>query len=162
MNTVQDLSECHYILSDFFKTPGSDQEWDQYKLTEEQVEFFHKNGYLAGVKMLEEWQIDALCKQLAEIANPNHPAHHLFYEFHTNESSDPNSVLFHSLGHWRTTEGFHDILWNPAFVKAASQLLGNVSVRFLHDQLFCKPAHHGGVVGTRIIPIGHSLHPCST
>ena len=96
--------------------------------------------------MLEEWQVDELCKQLAEIADPNHPGHHLFYEFHTNESTDPDAVLFHSLGHWRITEGFHDLFWNPAFTRAASQLLGDVSVRLWHDQLFCKPAHHGGVV----------------
>jgi ectoine hydroxylase-related dioxygenase (phytanoyl-CoA dioxygenase family) len=28
----------------------------------------------------------------------------------------------------------------------SSQLLGDRGVRFWHDQLFCKPAHHGGVV----------------
>jgi ectoine hydroxylase-related dioxygenase (phytanoyl-CoA dioxygenase family) len=44
------------------------------------------------------------------------------------------------------TPGFHDILWNPAFVMAAHQLLGERPVRFWHDQLFCKPARHGGVV----------------
>ena len=146
MSTAKDLSEFHYLLSDFFKTPGSAIEWDQYKLTDEQVEFYKENGYLSGIKLLEEWQIDALLKEQAEIADPEHPGHHLFYEFHTNESSDPNSVLFHSLGHWRITKGFHDIVWNPAFVRAASQLLGNVSVRLWHDQLFCKPAKHGGVV----------------
>lgn len=146
MNTVNDLSQYHHLLSNFFKMPKNETDWDQYKLTEEQVEFFHENGYLSGIKMLEEWQVDELCKQQAEIADPSHPGHHLFYEFHTNESTDPDSVLFHSLGHWRITAGFHDIVWNPAFVKAASQLLGNVSVRLWHDQLFCKPAHHGGVV----------------
>jgi ectoine hydroxylase-related dioxygenase (phytanoyl-CoA dioxygenase family) len=89
--------------------------------------------------------------------------HHLFYEFHSNESANPNAVLFHSLGHWRITPGFHDVLWNPAFVVAASQLLGNKAVRFWHDQLFCKPAHHGGVVAwhqdysywTRTKPMQH-------
>lgn len=146
MNAVKDLSQFHYLLSNFFKMPESEKEWNQYKLTDEQVDFFHENGYLAGIKMLEEWQVDELCKQQAEIADPAHPRHHLFYEFHTNESTDPDSVLFHSLGHWRITEGFHDIVWNPIFVKAASQLLGNVSVRLWHDQLFCKPARHGGVV----------------
>ena len=146
MNKTQDLSQFHHLLSDFFKMPKSEKEWDNYRLTNEQVNFFHQNGYLSGIKMLEEWQVDELCDQQAEIADPAHPGHDLFYEFHTNESTDPNSVLFHSLGHWRITEGFHDIVWNPAFVRAASQLLGDVSVRLWHDQLFCKPAHHGGVV----------------
>jgi len=48
-------------------------------------------------------------------------------------------------------------------VMAASQLLGNRAVRFWHDQLFCKPARHGGVVAwhqdysywTRTVPIQH-------
>jgi len=75
-----------------------------------------------------------------------HPLHGLFHEFHSNESADPNTVLFHSLGHWRIAEAFHDAIWNPAFRMVASQLLGGRGVRFWHDQLFCKPAHHGGVV----------------
>jgi hypothetical protein len=54
MNTVTDLSQHHKLLSDFFKIPGSAEEWEKYKLTAEQVEFFHENGYLSGLKMLDE------------------------------------------------------------------------------------------------------------
>jgi ectoine hydroxylase-related dioxygenase (phytanoyl-CoA dioxygenase family) len=86
----------------------------------------------------------------------------LFYEYNSNESADPARVLFHALGAWRITRGFHDILWHPAFTVPASQLLGG-AVRFWHDQLFCKPAHHGGVVAwhqdysywTRTEPMTH-------
>ena len=54
------------------------------------------------------------------------------------------------------------MLWNPAFTVAASDLLGG-AVRFWHDQLFCKPAKHGGVVAwhqdysywTRTLPMQH-------
>lgn len=160
---IKDLSEYHNLVSDLFKMPQSEEEWEQYKLSEDQVEFFRQNGYLHGVKLLEEWQVEVLNQELAEIADPAHPGHALFYEFHSNESADPDSVLFHSLGHWRITDGFHDILWNPAFVMAASQLLDDKSVRFWHDQLFCKPAHHGGVVAwhqdysywTRTSPMQH-------
>ena len=160
---IKDLSEYHNLVSDLFKMPQSEEEWEQYKLSDDQVEFFRQNGYLPGIKLLEEWQVEVLNKELAEIADPAHPGHELFYEFHSNESADPDSVLFHSLGHWRITEGFHDILWNPAFVMAASQLLDDKSVRFWHDQLFCKPAHHGGVVAwhqdysywTRTSPMQH-------
>jgi len=104
-----------------------------------------------------------LREELDEIRDPKHPSHDLFYEFHSNESQNSDSVLFHSLGHWRISKGFHDILWNPRFVVAASQLLGSKAVRFWHDQLFCKPAHHGGVVAwhqdysywTRTTPMQH-------
>jgi amino acid transporter len=53
--------------------------------------------------------------------------------------------LFHALGAWRIAPGFHDILWNQAFTVPASQLLEG-PVRFWHDQLFCEPARHSGVV----------------
>ncbi len=146
MNQVQDLSRHHGLLSDLFVWPERAEDWDQYRLTENQVSFFNEHGYLSNIKLLETWQVERLRSELEEIADPRHPGHHLFYEFASNESTDPNTVLFHSLGHWRISEGFHDVLWNPAFVMAASQLLGNVAVRFWHDQLFCKPAAHGGVV----------------
>ncbi len=162
MSISTDLANDHGLLSNLFKWPASEEEWATYRLTGEQIASFHEHGYLAGVKLIDEQQIKVLQKELADIMNPAHPGHHLFYEFHSNESTDPSKVLFHALGAWRVTPGFHDILWNPAFVMAASQLLGG-SVRFWHDQLFCKPAKHGGVVAwhqdysywTRTIPMAH-------
>ncbi|MET2986510.1 phytanoyl-CoA dioxygenase family protein [Aureibaculum conchae] len=146
MPTIKDLADYHQLLTDLFKQPQSHEDWEQFRLSDEQVAHFHEYGYVSGIKLLDENQVDFLNEQLVEVMNPNHPAHHLFYEYHSNESNDPNSVLFHSLGHWRIAKGFHDVLWNPAFVMAAHQLLENKPVRFWHDQLFCKPAKHGGVV----------------
>ena len=146
MAALKDLADYHELVSDLFKQPKSREEWEQYRVTDEQVAHFHEYGYLAGIKLLEDDHIEVLRQQLTEVMDPKHPAHHLFYEFHSNESEDSDSVLFHSLGQWRITSGFHDILWNPAFVMAAHQLLENKPVRFWHDQLFYKPAKHGGVV----------------
>ncbi len=146
MATEQDLADYPYLLSDLFQWPKSAEDWEQYKLTEEQITHYQEYGYVSGIKLLEEWQVEQLLEELKNVMDPEYPGHHLFYEFHSNESEDPNSVLFHSLGHWRISKGFHDVLWNPAFVMAAHQLLEHRSVRFWHDQLFCKPAHHGGVV----------------
>lgn len=146
MAAIKDLADYHELVSDLFKQPKSREEWDQYRLSDEQVAHFHEYGYLSGIKLLEDNQMEVLRNQLDEVIDPKHPAHHLFYEFHSNESEDSDSVLFHSLGQWRITSGFHDILWNPAFVMAAHQLLENKPVRFWHDQLFYKPAKHGGVV----------------
>src|SRR6476661_4075694 len=163
MAAINDLSGAHNFVSDLFQWPQTKAGWEQYKLSKEQLQFFDEYGYLANVKLLNEEQIAVLKKELERLMDPDDEGNSLFYEFHTNESTDPNAVLFHALGAWRITPAFHDILWNPAFVMAASQLLGNRAVRFWHDQLFCKPAHHGGVVAwhqdysywTRTGPIQH-------
>jgi hypothetical protein len=160
---VKDLSTVHSLASDLFKWPASASEWDQYKLTREQIDFFHVNGFLTGIKMLDDWQIERLKNELTELADINHPGHGLFYEYNSNESTDPSTILFHALGAWRITTGFHDVLWNPRFLVVASQLLGNMPVRFWHDQLFYKPAKKGGVVAwhqdysywTRTKPVAH-------
>ena len=160
---VTDLSKVHHLASDLFKWPASKEHWEKYRLSDDQISFFNENGYLAGVKMLDEKQVNFLRNELTEIADTNHPGHNLYYEFHSNESSDPSTILFHALGAWRIGPGFHDVLWNPRFLVAASQLLGNVPVRFWHDQLFWKPAKKGGVVAwhqdysywTRTKPVEH-------
>ncbi|HEY5313018.1 MAG TPA: phytanoyl-CoA dioxygenase family protein, partial [Pirellulales bacterium] len=129
---------------------------------DEQLECYQRDGYVAGVRLLTDEQVDRLRAELQELTNPSHPGNKLFYEYHSNESVDTSRVLFHALGAWRIMPGFHDILWNPRFTVPASQLLGG-AVRFWHDQLFCKPAQHGGVVAwhqdysywTRTQPMAH-------
>lgn len=166
---VKDLSTIHELITDMFRWPESESEWADYALTEEQVSFFNKNGYLAGVKMLDDKQVEILRSELDSLVGEKHPQHHLFYEYHTNESTDPQTILFHALGAWRVTNGFHDVLWNPRFLIAASQLLGNKPVRFWHDQLFYKPPKKGGVVAwhqdysywTRTKPVAHITCWCA-
>lgn len=157
-----DLSVYHEPISNLFSMPASQEAWERYRLSDEQAQFFSENGYLAGVKILDYEQVERLRDELVDLMNPDDPGHHLFYEFHSNESKDPAQVLFHALGAWRIKPAFHDILWHPAFTVPASQLLGG-AVRFWHDQLFCKPANHGGVVAwhqdysywTRTTPLAH-------
>ena len=133
---INDLSKMHKLVSDLFHWPASKSDWEKFKLTDKQVSFFNENGFLAGIKMLDDAQVNFLRNELSEVADTSHPAHSLYYEFHSNESADPSTILFHALGAWRIGPGFHDVLWNPRFLVAASQLLGNVPVRFWHDQLF--------------------------
>ncbi len=160
---MEDLSFHHSLIGKLFQWPSSHHEWDAYRLTKDQVEFFEEHGFLGNVLLLSEHQIETLRLELQDISDPKHPGHSLFYEFHSNESQDPNTILFHALGAWRLATGFHDVLWNPRFVMAAYQLLGNHAVRFWHDQLFCKPPKRGGVVAwhqdysywTRTKPVHH-------
>lgn len=158
----RDLSINHRPITNLFESPSVPHEWLQHSLTQDQIEFFHASGYLAGIRLLNDEQVDVLRKGLAELIDQNHPGNNLFYEFHSNESTDRSRVLFHALGAWRISPAFHDLLWNPAFLMPASQLLGG-AVRFWHDQLFVKPPYQGGVVAwhqdysywTRTQPMAH-------
>ncbi len=95
---VKDLSTVHELVSDIFKWPSEKEEWEQYKLSKDQVDFFNENGYLSGVKMLENTQIEKLRTELSQLADVNLPGHNLFYEFHSNESSDPDYNTFSCIG----------------------------------------------------------------
>jgi ectoine hydroxylase-related dioxygenase (phytanoyl-CoA dioxygenase family) len=156
---VEDLSRYREPVSNLFP---SIEHWSRHQLTSDQVEFYRENGYVAGIKMLNDDQLNVLREELAALVDPAHPGHELFYEFNANESADPQQILFHALGAWRIQPGLHDLLWHPAFVVPAAQLLGG-AVRFWHDQIFYKPAKHGGVViwhqdysyWTRTQPMAH-------
>ncbi len=162
MSEVRDLSEVHEPLGVLFDLPTSADDLEAYRLSDEQVAHYHEYGYVSGIRVLDDKQIEILRGELEGLIDPTHAGNHLFHEYHSNESVDPSRTLFHALGAWRVAPGFHDLLYHPAITVPASQLLGG-SVRFWHDQLFCKPAKHGGVVAwhqdysywTRTQPMGH-------
>lgn len=145
MVSHSDLSEYKRPMSGLFEQPASAEEWAPYVLTADQVESFRTDGFVRGIRILTEAQVDRLNEELSALQSPSEASRKLFYHFESNESEDPDKVLFHAIGGWRVTPGFHDLIWSPAYRMAAYQLLGH-SVRFFHDQLFCKPAKHGGVV----------------
>ena len=158
---TRDLSAAHRPIGSLF--PEVDQQaMKRYELSAERVEFFHVHGYLSGVGILSDEQVEALRQDLAGLMAASAEDRELFYEYHSNESTDLEHVLFHALGAWRIAQGFHDLLWHPAVIVPAAQLLDG-PVRFWHDQLFCKPARHGGVVAwhqdysywTRTEPLAH-------
>ena len=159
---TEDLSKYHHAIGNLFPTAKTTEDLMRFRLDDDQVAFYRENGYLAGVCLLNDEQIYALRNEVMALVDPQHPGNSLFYEFNSNESADPQKILFHALGAWRISAGLHDILWHPAFTAAASQLLEG-AVRFWHDQIFYKPAHHGGVViwhqdysyWTRTQPMAH-------
>jgi len=139
--TSADLSTQHGFVTDLF----SDPEGTDHFLNDAQIAAFERDGFVGPISLLTETQVEALLEELDGFFDPDHPGCELWYEYHRNESNNPDNTVFHALGAWRIGPAFHDALWNPRFTRPASQLLGG-AVRFWHDQIFCKPAHHGGPI----------------
>ena len=160
---VADLSTQHQPVSDLFPRPPA-ADWNKYRLTDEQVEFFHENGYLAGVRILTDEQVDTSAGRAAMSCSIRAPGQRAVLRIsHSNESVPiPAASCFTPWAPGGSRRAFTTSCGTRAFTVPASQLLGG-GVRFWHDQLFCKPAHHGGVVAwhqdysywTRTKPMAH-------
>ena len=110
---MEDLSKYHGPVGELFARPTTAEDWEKYRLSDEQVEFFRENGYLQGVRILTDEQVEALRGELEQLMDPAHAGRELFHEYHSNESTDPDRVVFHALGAWRVKPGFHDLLVEP-------------------------------------------------
>jgi ectoine hydroxylase-related dioxygenase (phytanoyl-CoA dioxygenase family) len=155
----RDLSAYDGAITNLFDTAISN---GQCELSQEQVRSFTECGYVAGVRVLNEEQIEFLRSELSSLMRLEQAANPLFYEYHLNESADDGRVLFHALGAWRVSVAFHDLVFNSSVTIPSRQLVGG-AVRLWHDQLFVKPPHDGGIVAwhqdysywTRTKPVAH-------
>nr|XP_039263179.1 phytanoyl-CoA dioxygenase domain-containing protein 1-like [Styela clava] len=150
---IPDWSTVHSDSGGLGKKPSNIEEWKRFMFNKEQIAEFHRNGYIANIKVLNETQCDKLLEEYQKVMKLEEDSAEraLFYEYHSNQSKDPNNVLMHALGHWRVSQYFHDLVFCPAMTVPTAQLLSNIDeefckVRFWHDQLFAKPAKYGGVV----------------
>ena len=69
----QDLSQFHRPMNDLFVSSATERERQQWKLSEEQIAFFHEHGFVAGPKILTDQQVDQLRKELETLTEPGHP-----------------------------------------------------------------------------------------
>ena len=185
---VSDLSFAAEPIGDLFgPLPTSADDYSRCALSEAQILFYKANGYLSQVRVLTDEQCNRLIDECEKFLlwnddpsatdgkNDSHRLNlaerDLLYEYHSNQSADPENVVTHMLGHWRISKLFHDLVFIPNVTVPASQLLAAfhpseermVPVQFWHDQLFAKPPYHGGHVAwhqdysywTRTEPMQH-------
>src|SRR3569833_360371 len=61
---IRDYSELHTRTGALGRPPATKEDWQQYRLTDDQVQSFHRDGYLTGVQILNDDQVEALRVEL--------------------------------------------------------------------------------------------------
>ena len=88
---MPDLADFHSPVSELFSTDTA----SATMLTTDQLDQYQRDGFLIGPRILNFEQLSALKDELTELTNPEHDGRELWYEYHSNEATDPGTVLFH-------------------------------------------------------------------
>src|SRR5450432_3778179 len=80
--STQDLSLHHRpVHSNFLLT--DQRTAAEYSLSNEQIEFFHEHGYLKGIRILSDEQVEVLRDELAGPLDARSEVRDLFYEYNS-------------------------------------------------------------------------------
>ena len=71
----------------------------EYSLSAAQIADFQTDGFVVGQASISEDYIASLLHDLTDLLTPDHVGKELWHEYHINESTDPDTVLFLSLIH---------------------------------------------------------------
>src|SRR3979411_3218489 len=81
---IHDLSVEHHPISSLFPDVIH-RTLAQSQLRPEQVDFCHEYGYLSGVRILSDEQVEALRQELPRLLDASPEERGLFYEYNSNE-----------------------------------------------------------------------------
>ena len=68
---VEDLSQYSRPIGSMFRIPEAAEEWRQYALSEEQLDFYRREGYVSGIRLLTDEQVDVLREELTPLFDPS-------------------------------------------------------------------------------------------
>jgi len=136
---IPDLSALHELVGPWFRSSTAIPLGDHRAALE-------RDGFVGPIPVLDADGLAAVRAAVDRVMGDlDRFAPHL-YEVERGHRERPEEVVCHFLGGWRVEPALHDLVWHPGIAGLAAALLGVEQLRFWHDQVFAKPAHHPGVV----------------
>ncbi len=120
-------------------------------LNQDQVESFHRNGFLNGGSVLGDAEIAEFTEELERIVEQgkrgfkdDEPQPISFRDINALRTGDVKQPVWQIVNIWEASDPFHRLIYHPSIVKAVSQLTGEPALSVWHDQIQYKPASYGG------------------
>ena len=120
-------------------------------LTPDQIERFHRDGFLNSGLVLRESEVAGITDGLEEILEigpegfaEGQPRPVLFHDMKSRGGGVSPSPVWQIVNIWEAHPAFERLIHHPFVVKAVSQLTGQQDLQVWHDQIQYKPASAGG------------------
>ena len=123
-------------------------------LTQEQVEQFHRDGFLNAGRILDHDQLDELSSDLDRVIAQgpdgfaaDEPRPVSFRDLNAKGDGVTATPVWQIVNIWEAAQSFERLVRHPAIVTGISQLTGCGDLQVWHDQVQYKPAAIGGATG---------------
>lgn len=113
-------------------------------LTQEQIDFFHQNGFVVYGKILEDDEIDTLRREYDAVFSAAAETERFTNLAKTREGDESQHMLQIIQMSERSLE-FRRLLYHEKILDLVSSLIGP-NLMLFHDQALFKPAHTGGPI----------------
>jgi ectoine hydroxylase-related dioxygenase (phytanoyl-CoA dioxygenase family) len=109
-------------------------------LTQEQIAFFHENGYLNdNIRIYGDTEVEALRERLTAVMEGRAAAEPEALRNLRGGSLESDQVVVQIVNIWEADDLFRAHLCQPEITAMAAQLLGTDTIRVWHDQIQYKP-----------------------
>ncbi|GIX05637.1 MAG: SnoK protein [Candidatus Poribacteria bacterium] len=119
-------------------------------LTREQVEAFHRDGFLNLGKLLDEKECRELEEEIFRVMREETEKKPVLLR---NMTGRDDAVVVQIVNIWEASERFLELAKHPVITEAVAQLAETDTLRIWHDQVQYKPPRAGGPTGW------HQDHP---
>ena len=123
-------------------------------LTREQVQRFHRDGFLNAGRILDDVQLAVLSSDLDRVTAKgpdgfadDEPRPVSFRDLNATGDAVTATPVWQIVNIWEAAASFARLVYHPAIVTGISQLTGFGDLQVWHDQVQYKPAAIGGATG---------------
>ena len=113
-------------------------------LSESDLERFHRDGFLAGGRLLTDVQVDVLRDEMERVIRDQGRADVPQPVFIANLYGNADAPTWQILNIFQASEPFRELIYSPKVIEEVAQLTGAGELRIWHDQVLYKPSGQGG------------------
>lgn len=114
-------------------------------LTADQIERFHRDGYLKGERVLTDEQVDVLREEMDRVVRDQGRTNVPQPVRCANLTGNPEQMVLQIVNIWEASQPYRELTANATIGQEMAQLTGASVLRIWHDQIQYKPKSAGGV-----------------